>query len=117
MDWSLCILCQQQVSESLKCPLNAPGKGDRSIPYQTFLDSVETFKELNFLPLPLIRLPTNIAVEDLVQNKAMWHKSCYLKFAQEKLEKARKRNATDNGLESGTNCGPRHILSSTSFPR
>jgi len=39
----------------------------------------------------------------------MWHKSCYLKFSQEKLEKARKRNATDTELEFGNSCGPKCI--------
>jgi len=52
-----------------------------------------------------------------VQNKAMWHKNCYLKFSQEKLEKARKRNATDSELESESSsygskrfCPPCHLL-------
>ena len=85
MDWSLCILCQQKASETLKCPLNAPGKGDKSIPYQTFSDRAKEFKKLNLLPLPLTYLPTITVVEDLVQNKAMWQKNCYLKFSQEKL--------------------------------
>ena len=53
MDWSLCVVCQQQISEALKCPLNAPGKGDKSVPYQAFLDRVASFKELEILPLPL----------------------------------------------------------------
>ena len=53
MDWSLCVVCQQQISEALKCPLNAPDKGDKSVPYQAFLDRVASFKELEILPLPL----------------------------------------------------------------
>ena len=72
------------------------GKGDKSMPYQTFLDRVKDFKELDFLPIPLTHLPTNI--DDFVQNKAMWYKSCYyyyyysalqcyLKFGQVKLER------------------------------
>ena len=96
-------------AETLKCQLNAPGKGDKSIPYQTFLDRGKDFKELKFLPLPLTHLPTNIAVQDLVQNKAMWHKSCFLKFGQEKLEKVRKRNVTDTELEFSNSCGSKRI--------
>jgi len=94
--------------------LNGPGKGDKSILY---LDRVKEFKKLNLLPLPLTHLPTISVVEDLVQNKAMWHKNCYLKFSQEKLEKGRKINATDSELESESNsygskriCPPRHLL-------
>ena len=108
MDWSLCVLCQQQATEILKCPLNAPGKVDKSIPYQCFLDRVKDFKELEILPLPLTHLPENITEQDFVQNKAKWHKSFHLKFGQDKLEKARKRNAPDIGLEVGNICGPKH---------
>ena len=60
MDWSLCAVCQQQISEALKCPLNAPGEGDKSVPYQAFLDRIAGFKELEILPLPLTHLPENV---------------------------------------------------------
>ena len=92
----------------MKCLLNAPGKADKSIPYQCFLDRVKDFKELEILPLPLTHLPENTTEQDFVQNKAKWHKSYYLKFGQDKLEKARKRNAPDIGLEVGNICGPKH---------
>ena len=107
MDWSLCVLCQQQATEILKCPLNAPGKADKSIPYQCFLERVKDFKELEILLLPLTHLLENITVQDFVQNKAKWHKSFHLKFGQDKLEKARKRNAPDIELEVGNICGPK----------
>ena len=109
MDWSLCVVCQQQISEALKCPLNAPGKGDKSVPYQAFLDRVASFKKLEILPLPLTHLPENVTVQDFVQNKAKWHKSCHTKFSQNKLERARKRNATETELESSNSCGTKHI--------
>ena len=57
MDWSLHVVYQQQISEALKCPLNVPGKGDKSVPYQAFFDRVTDFKELEILPLPLTHLP------------------------------------------------------------
>ena len=109
MDWSLCPVCQQQISEALKCPLNAPGEGDKSVPYQAFLDRVAGFKELEILPLPLTHLPENVTVQDFVQNKAKWHKSCHIKFSQDKLERARKRNATETELESSNGCGTKRI--------
>ena len=57
------------VSEALKCPSNAPGEGDKSVPYQAFLDRVAGFKELEILPLPLTHLPENVTVQDFVLNK------------------------------------------------
>ena len=37
--------------------LNAPGKGDKSVPYQGFLDRVTGFKKLEILHSPLNDLP------------------------------------------------------------
>ena len=73
MDWSLCAVCQQQISEALKCPLNAQDEGDKPVSYQAFLDRVAGFKELEVLPLPLTHLPENVTVQDFVQNKMKWH--------------------------------------------
>ena len=37
--------------------LNAPGKGDKFVPYQGFLDRVTGFKKLEILHSPLTDLP------------------------------------------------------------
>lgn len=109
MDWSLCVVCQQQISEALKYPLNAPGKGDKSVPYQTFLDRVANFKELEIFHFPLTHLPENVTVKDFVENKVKCHKSCYTKFSQDKLERARKRNVTETKLEPSSSCCTKRI--------
>jgi len=70
MDWSLCVVYQQQISEALKCPLNVRGKEDKSVPYQAFLNRVTDFKELEILSLPLTHSPKNLTVQDFIQNKA-----------------------------------------------
>lgn len=95
MDWQLCLICQKTSSEDLKCPLNVHGSGDKSAPYRSFLDRVKMFRELSSLPLPLNHLEGNIALDDLVANRASWHKSCYSKFGNDKIERVRKRAATD----------------------
>ena len=84
MDWTLCIVCQAKSQEVLKCPLNAWGKGDKSKPYEAFLTSVNGFRELNQLPVPL-KFGKEIDVGQVVTHKAKWHKSCHLKFSESKL--------------------------------
>ena len=105
MDWSLCAICQQQISEVLKYRLNASLYHIKHF----LIEYVAGFKELEILPLPLIRLPENVTVQDFVQNKAKWHKSCHIKFSQNKLERAKKRNATETELESSNGCGTKRI--------
>ena len=93
MDWQLCFICQKNTNEELKCPLKIHGSGDKSAPYKSFLDRVKIFKEVSSLPLPLSHLEDNTGLDDLVANRASWHKSCYGKFSNDKIERARKRTA------------------------
>ena len=90
MDWTLCIVCQKSTHEPLRCPLNADGFEENSEPYKSFLDNVNSFRELNQLPVPL---PFDEAsnVEQFARHRAQWHKSCHFKFGADKLERARKR--------------------------
>lgn len=101
MDWQLCLICQKTSNEDLKCPLKVHGSGDKSVPYRSFLDRVKMFRELSSLPLPLDHLDGNIALHDLVANRASWHKSCYGKFSNDKIERARKRAATHSEVPYG----------------
>ena len=77
MDWKLCLICQKSTKEVPKCPLNALGSSNLLTPYETFLERSAMFRELNRLPVPLGHLRENITAEDLVKNKASWHKSCH----------------------------------------
>ena len=101
MDWQLCLICQKTFNEDLKCPLKVHGSGDKSVPYRSFLDRVKMFRELSSLPLPLDHLDGNIVLHDLVANRASWHKSCYGKFSNDKIERARKRAATHSEVPYG----------------
>jgi len=49
------------------------------------------FRELNRLPVSLGYLRENITAEDLVENKASWHKSCHKKFDQDKLDQVKRK--------------------------
>ncbi len=106
MDWTLCIVCQQKTREALKCPLNAGTSGGQSSAYATFLQNVKEFTDLNQLPVPL-KFGQDINVDQLVEKQAKWHKSCYLKFNHDKLQRARKRGRSENASSSSTDKRPR----------
>ena len=91
MDWKLCLICQKATKEVLKCPLNASGSANPLTPYETFLERSAMFCELNRLPVPLGHLRENVTAEDLVENKASWHKSGHKKFDQDKLDRVKRR--------------------------
>ena len=44
----------------------------------------------------------DMTVDELVQNWGSWHKSCYVKFSKEKLERATKKRDRDDAVESIT---------------
>ncbi len=78
IDWTLCIVCQQQTPEALKCPLKAEWAGDKSKVYASFLANVKEFKDMNQLP---VTLNFEQDLDQLVNNQAKWHKSCHMKFS------------------------------------
>ena len=92
MDWTLCIICQQTTSEHVKCPLNAPGSGYKSVPYESFFNRANAFRELNQLPVPLAE---GITLNDLTMNKGVW---CHFKFSQDR-ERANRKRLIRNGDE------------------
>ncbi len=49
MDWNRCIICQQDTTEPLKCPLHSPASS-KTDAYESFLTNVEQFKAINALP-------------------------------------------------------------------
>ena len=107
MDWTLCVICQQTTSEHIKCPLNAPGSGEKSVPYESFLNCANAFRELNQLPVPLAE---GITVNDLTMNKGVWHKSCHFKFSQDRLERAKRKRLRNGDEHAGIKrARPQHL--------
>ena len=100
MDWKLCIICQESTKELLKCPY-AHTTGDKSKAYENFLTSVSEFRELNKLPVAVV-FEKDMDTNRLTINQAKWHKPCYLKFNDSKLQKARKREHNDNITEESS---------------
>ena len=68
MDCTFCVICQQATSEHLKCTLNAPGYGDKSLPYYSFLNRANSFRELN---KPRISLGDDLTMNDLTSSKSL----------------------------------------------
>lgn len=101
MDWILCLICQKETIEPLKCPLNSLNKEVGYNSYKSFLDILKALREINASTFES-QLDEATTVEDLVQKKASWHKSCRLQFTQSKLERERlklKRISSDNALD------------------
>lgn len=87
--WEQCIICQKNTKEALRCPKKAYSFDANT--YKVFLDSVLEFKTLDSLPVQPCFDIDNITADELVQNEAKWHKSCHIKFALSKLQKAKER--------------------------
>ena len=93
-NWKLCCLCQKDV-----CPSNSRACTNG---YQSLAINLLEFQKVNSIPMndDLARLDDGEGIsETLVQHKALYHKSCYLKFANDKLKRAQKR-APDSPLQS-----------------
>ncbi len=112
MDWKLCLICQKATKEVLRCPLNASGSVNLLTPYETFLERSAKFRELNGLPVPFGHFRENVTVEDLVENKASWHRSCHKIFDKDKLDRAqRKRVGSEiQGTDMKRACLPRQSI-------
>ena len=69
--------------------------------YDILAQNLESFNDLGFMPLgiDITRLNDGSGISNtLMSQNASWHKSCWSKFDQQKLERARKRKPED--LES-----------------
>ena len=55
MNWSLCIICQEDTQDALKCPVLSPAlsRGDKGVAYESFLANVKSFRDIDALPTKL----------------------------------------------------------------
>ena len=91
MNWELCLICQaKEKPEPLKCPLDSLQDGAGIEAYHSFLNNVVEFRKIGSLPVEL-KLKEDISVGELCTYRAVWHKSCHLKFANLKLERAQQK--------------------------
>ena len=92
MNWERCIICQKETREPLRCPLNSSSGtiDDNKQVYTVLLKNIEEFRSINWCPAELINFE-EMTVENLVDQRASWHKSCHLKFSTSKLETAKSK--------------------------
>ena len=99
--WDRCIICQKISETPLKCPLNANTTDiERREVYNNFLKNADEFRSQSYLPVELKLDLSTTTVELLIVNRASWHKSCRLKFATSKLEKAKERQSAKRQRET-----------------
>ena len=92
LNWSQCIICQEDISEPLKCPLESHDQSGKIDSYTSFLANVEQFREMGALPTSIC-FGSDITAADFETHSAswQWHKSCCLKSNNSKLARAKKR--------------------------
>ena len=105
LNWSLCIICQKDTSEPLKCPLHNPvtSSDKKTDVYRSFLENVEQFRDIGALPIEL-HFGSNESADNLASHSASWHKSCHLKFNNSKLSKAKKREHNTDMPDERRSC-------------
>ena len=104
MNWESCLICQAKENpEPLKCPLDSLQDGAGIEAYRCFLNNVVEFRKIGSLPVELT-LKEDISVEELCTNREVCYKSCHLKFANSKLERAQQRikrkSTADSSLQA-----------------
>ena len=90
INWELSVLCQQETSESLVCPLLSKRK-DIGKGYHSLAENLAKFDELGKLPrnLQLSRIDEGQGIEEaLITNEAKWHKTCRLRYNNQMLKRA-----------------------------
>ena len=92
--WELCCLCQQDDGNPLLCPANNNDSKSNKCGYESLARNLIEFDRIGSVPMmiDLNRLDGGIGImETLLQHKAVYHKTCYLKFNNKALERARKK--------------------------
>jgi len=97
IEWQKCVLCQDdQLNEKLQCPFNNSNRTAVETGYVNFSTKLQAFHDLGSARLGPVwslfgkEVPPAVVLE---QNAARWHRSCYLKYNQTELSRAKKRKA------------------------
>ena len=93
-NWELCVICQEQTTESLTSPAHSE-RQDTGRGYKSLADNLVKLNELGELPrtLQLDRIDEGQGIEAaLVANEAKWHHTCMLRYNNTMLRRAEKRS-------------------------
>ena len=97
LDWNCCVLYQEVTTEALICPDNVT-KQVQGSGYKTLARNILAFHELGKIPLNIniSRLDDVSGIQEtLKSHKASYHKSCYNKLSNLKLQRAQKRKTEE----------------------
>ena len=89
----MCILCQEDTDEKLINPCQSK-KSTCESGFETLAQNLKEFHNLGEVPvdLDISALDEGSGIEETLRsNNAVWHKSCYLKCNNTKLERAKAR--------------------------
>jgi hypothetical protein len=106
INWDICLICQTDTEEALRCPKTAAGSGSLST-YSNFLERCNKFREVEALPFE-VKFGSEITAEDFQSNDAKWHHSCYLKFNNKALTKAEKRKSSTSSSSEAERRSTKH---------
>lgn len=97
IDWDLCVLCQEPKDADLRDPSkNKRDKKDEG--FETLDRNLREFRLIGKRPcnVDIEQLSEGLGIKkNLKDNKAKWHKSCFLQCSDSKLKKAR-RSCSEN---------------------
>ena len=95
-NWNLCVICQKEINGPLRCPLSNPiTSSDKTYAYDSFLSNVNRFRAINSL-LTELKFGTDETVDNFVSHRASWHRSCHVKYSNQKLAKKEKKVRKNN---------------------
>ena len=113
-DWKICCLCQKKTNEKLR---DVGKRNDLKIKcFKQLATNIVAFQKLCALPLPINveRLDNGRGIEQsLIDNAAVYHRSCYLLFNNTKLNRAelqfesRKRKQSES--DEATRCKRKRV--------
>ncbi|KAK3923417.1 Envelopment polyprotein [Frankliniella fusca] len=95
IDWKKCFLCQQETSEKLRDPKNAPAHLAADSGCCMLARNLPEFHAIGELPFPidLSLINDGSGIQSFLEKKgAMWHFSCYVKCNNSKLKRAKAKH-------------------------
>ena len=116
INWELCVFCQEQTNENLKCPANSK-RGDVGAGYKSAEANINEFKKIGILPFKVDsnQLDDGSGIANsLLKHRAVWHKSCRNKINSTKLKRAEKRKRQEENCEGPSPVKNRQLSSNSS---
>ena len=89
MNLNICLICREDTCKNLRWSFYRRNCDARPV-YQTFLQNVEEFRNLEALPV-VLNFGPEFAADFFLDKRANWHYSCHQKFTVWRLHQAKDR--------------------------